>query len=488
VRDVVLTDITDLSPDLTDHPYGGAHPWNHSDKYAPGVALADLDGDGVLDLIQPRNDRSDPELRPLVIYRGLGDGRFEKAAMPPWDPAWNATAVVAFDYDGDGAIDLFIGIDGADSRLFRNAGNFEFQDVTENAGLVGIADRVYAAAAGDVTGNGFPDLYLAQFAADLPDHGAGLADNLLLENLGDGTFAPPRDDLRCEGSATLGVALVDLDGDGDIDIYVANDFFPDCLYENVGDGQFREISAEAGTRDGAYNGMGVGVGDLLGRGRLDLLITDTQEPDASPGHAVYLQREEPLRFESAAAALGLDGLSVLPVGEDWTVGWGAGIVDLSGDGRNEVHIATHIQREELLFVREGDRFVPDLDAMAVLGSFDARGSAYGDLTGDGAIDLVIARRGAPLQVVRNDSGGRYLVVEIEPAYRALGSVVVATIDGERHVRPIQSGSSYMSSSPPVAHFGLCNAERVERVEVRTPDGGHAVAENVAPGILRLELR
>ena len=486
-RDLVFTDITSDSPDLAHHPYGGSPPWDHSDKYAPGVALVDLNGNGILDLVQPRNDRHDPSLRPLVIYRGLGDGRFEQAALPPWDRSWNATAVVAFDYDGDGDLDLFVGIDGADGRLFRNEGDFEFTDVTTEAGLSNVATRVHAAAAGDITGNGYPDLYLAQFAAYLPDHGAGQADNILVENLGDGTFGSPRDDAACDGRSTLGVALVDLDGDGNIDIYVANDFFADCLYENLGGGVLREIGEEAGIRDGAFNGMGVGVGDLNGNGRLDLLITDTQEPDASPGHAVYMQTREPLRFASRAQELGLDGLSVLPPGEHWMVGWGVGIEDFSGDGNTEVHIATHGEREELMFARDGDGFAPVDSAMAVLGSQDARGTAYGDITGDGAADIVIARRGDSLQVIRNDSGGRYLTVAVEPPHRSLGSVVAAEIDGVRHVRPIQAGSSYMSSSPSTVRFGLCDAEQVDRVEVIAADGGRAIAEAVGPGHLRLEL-
>ncbi|HET6613067.1 MAG TPA: CRTAC1 family protein [Kofleriaceae bacterium] len=480
---LAFTDISDMSPDLAAHAYGGSPGWDHSDKYAPGLALADFDGDGVLDLAQPRNDRDEPEKRPLVLYRGLGDGRFEVAATPAWEDTWNATGVVAFDYDADSDLDLLVATDRAGVILYRNDGGFKLTNVTEAAGLTGVGQRVYTVAAGDLTGDGLADLYLGQWMADLEDHGEGQAVNIVLENLGDGRFTRSAADLGCYGYSTLGQVLADLDADGDLDVYVANDFFPDCLYENLGDSQFREIGEAAGIGDGAMHAMGAAVGDLNGDGRLDLLITDTQEPDTSPGNAAYIQTEDPLSFASRAKELGVDGLSA--VSTSWFVGWGVGIEDFDGDGRNEVHIATHGGITELFFHWQDGEYVPAQEAMAVAGDSDARGAAYGDIDGDGDLDVVVGRRGAGIQILRNDAGGRTVTVAIDPVSLAPGASVVIEANGRRQVHVIQAGSSFMSSGPPTATFGLCGAERASRIEVTLTTGDHMTATDVGPGLITL---
>jgi len=480
---LALTDISDRSPDLAASPFGGQPGWDQTDKYAPGVALVDLDGDGVLDLVQPRNDRADPALRVLRMYRGLGDGGFADVTPVAWDPARNATAVLALDFDGDDDLDLFVGVDGGPSVLYRNDGDWSFTDVAAAVGADAPGARVLAAAAADVDGDGDLDLYLGTWNASAFEHGDGSAPNLLLRNDG-GVFTDVTDaaGVACNGWSTLGLAFADLDGDGDADLMVANDFFPACLYRNDGGGRFTEIAGDAGVRDGAFNGMGVAVGDLDGDGALDLMVTDDEVADGSRGNAVYLGAGD-LTFTSAAIALGLDGLQTL--GADWLVCWGVGVVDLDLDGDLDVHVTTHGQRGELVWQQDAPgHFAPAWDLMHELADVDGRGTAYGDVDGDGDLDLVVARRGAGLQVLRNDTaGGAALTVAPRPLAAAPGARITVTVAGRDQVGVVQAGSSYLSTSPPELTFGLGSAAAADRVEVRFADGTVRTVAGAAPGRL-----
>ena len=479
---LVLVDISAVSSDLAAAPFGGSPGWDASDKYTPGVALADLDGDGVLDLVQPRNDRDQPALRGLRIYRGLGDGRFEDVTQVSWDETRNATAAVAFDHDGDDDLDVFVGVDGGPSVLLRNDGDFAFVDVAVEAGVAAVGDRVFTAAAGDVDGDGDADLYLGNWNASAPEHGDGTAPNRLLRNDG-GVFTDVTAEaaVDCHGRATLGLAMADFDADGALDIYVANDFFDACLYWGRGDGTFVEDAQAAGVASGAFHGMGVATGDIDGDLDLDLYVTDDEVVDDSWGNALYLNDGAGQRtFASKARAMGLDALSTLAV--NWLVCWGVGLVDLDQDGDLDVHVATHGQRDELLWRNHDGAFTAERGLMRALGDADARGSAYGDIDGDGDLDVVIGRRGAGLQVLRNDTaGGAWLVVAPRPLAAAPGAVVTVSAGGRTQVSVVQAGASYLSAGPPVAHFGLGEAALVERVEVRFPDGTTREIRELAAG-------
>ncbi len=465
-----FADISQLSPDLAANPFGGEAGWDHVDKYGPGLGLADLDGDGHLDLVQVRSERNAPALRTPVVYRGLGDGRFEEATRPEWRDADNGTFALLFDYDGDEDLDLLIGIAGANVRLYRNDGAFAFVDATVEAGLEGIADYAYAAAAGDVDSDGVLDLYLGQWQADLPEHGAGMAPNRLLLGTGTG-FALASAEVACEGRSTLG-----------LDIYVANDFFEDCLYENLGDGEWRDVAQAAGVATDAMHAMGVAFGDLNGDAHLDVLVTDTEQTDTSRGNAAFVSSPTELSFESSALSLGLDGISTLQA--DWLVCWGVGIQDFDLDGYPDIHLATHIERDEIYLHNQAWEFAPAWNLINGIEGVDARGTAYGDIDGDGDLDIVQGLRGAGIQVLRNTAAesSQFLRVEITPPAQAIGASVWVVSEGKTQIQVIQAGSGYMSSGPPTATFGLCGASSAQRVEIRFADGSRQVAEDVAAGV------
>ncbi len=476
-------DISALSPDLLSNPFGGEAGWDHVDKYGPGLGLADLDGDGHLDLVQVRSERNTPELRSPVVYRGLGDGRFEEASRPSWRDEDNGTFALLFDFDGDEDLDLLIGIAGANLRMYRNEGALVFVDVTAAVGLQGVADHAYAAAAGDVDGDGVLDLYLGQWRADLPDHGPGMAPNLLLMGTGSG-FVMAAGDVGCDGRSTLGIGMADVDEDGDLDIYVANDFFEDCLYENLGDGEWRDVAQASGVATDAMHAMGVAFGDLNGDARLDILVTDTEQTDTSRGNAAFLSSGDGLMFESAALSLGLDGISTLQA--DWLVCWGVGILDFDLDGYPDVHFATHIERDEIFLHNQAWDFAPAWNLINGIAGTDARGTSYGDIDGDGDLDIVQGLRGDSIQVLRNTAApAEFLRVEITPLAKAVGATVRVDSGGQTQIQIVQAGSSYMSSGPPTLTFGLCGEKSVEQVAIRFADGTSEIAQNVPAGVFSL---
>jgi hypothetical protein len=476
--ELTFVDITASSPDLVAHPHGSGTGWGGVDMYSPGIALVDLDGDGELDLVQPRNHRSDPTQRDMTLFRGLGDGTFEHAVDLPWSSSWNPVGVVAFDYDGDDDLDVFVAADGGSSRLFRNAGAWQWEDATVEAGVGLGAMRAYTAAAADVDGDEDLDLYVGAWNEGTDFEGS--APNVLLINQGDGTFVDgtAAAGVDCNGWSTLGQAFADLDADGDQDLYVANDFFPDCLYENQGDGTFVDVAGSAGIGFAAKHGMGVAIGDMDGDGWLDIFVTDDGGEDDTLGNAVYFNRGDgTLSYTERALELGLDGIASSSL--MWNVCWGVGLVDLDLDTDLDVHVATHNDRPELWWQRDDQGAYHQDIALQEPGS-DARGSAYGDLDRDGDIDVVLGRRNDPIGVLRNDTvGGNSVTVVPRPLAAAVGAQVQVTMGEVRQTVIVAAGSGYLSTNPYEAVVGLGDATVADHVEVRFADGTVRTFDDVA---------
>ncbi len=297
----------------------------------------------------------------------------------------------------------------------------------------------------------------------------------------------------------LGAVLTDLDGDRDLDLYVANDTTPNQLYENVpaDDGvgfRFVEIGADVGVDDTGA-GMGVASGDGNGDGRPDLVVTNQLEER----HGAWWNVSDgaTIEFEDARPAMGFADLGAGSTG--WGVVWAD--VDLDTDldlffAHGAIPVRDLVDDREsalLLENHSADGRVGEFsDASSTVdlnasGPFLARGAAAADYDNDGDVDLALGTIGGDLVLLRNvGAGGNWLLVAT-PTPSPGTRVAVTLADGTEMVREIHAGSSYLSSEDPRAHFGLGTADRAASVVVDWPDGSSSRYDDVAANqILQVE--
>jgi hypothetical protein len=478
-----------------------------------GLALVDYDGDGDLDLYLVDGWRLEgaegafrvAERGRSRLYRNAGDGTFEdvtERAGVGFD-GWG-TGVAAGDYDGDGWIDLLVTSFGPDV-LYRNRGDGSFATVP---GAPSIDGWSTGAAFFDADSDGDLDLFLAAYIdctleqvlgarRDLQWQGIpvmrgpfgleGLA-NRYFENLGGGRF---REATAAAGLTdvglfySFGVAALDLEGDRDLDLYVANDSNPNYLYQNDGAGHFREVGLWSGAaldRGGAAQaGMGVAAGDVDGDGRPELVVTNFERDATTLYHNLG-----DLLFEDVSAAAGVAGPTYEPLS------WGTTLSDLDLDGDLDLFIAnghiypqadqaterkTSYRQRNLLLAGEGDRFVDVTESsgsgLQVIES--SRGVAVGDVDGDGDLDLAVSNVDAPPTLLRNDTPPRGAWLLVDAPGALLAEVAVG---GRRWVRQRVIGGSYLSVGDERLHFGLGAAPRIDRLQVVWPGGRRTVFQDL----------
>ncbi len=507
-----LVDGTEAAGIRFEHRHGGTGRRYMPETMGSGVAWLDYDGDGLVDLYlvngapTPGYEGPPPE---DALYRNLGDGTFADvvARARAENPGYGMGATVG-DVDNDGDEDLLLTNLG-DDLLLRNNGDGTFSDATAEAG---VGDPSWSTSAGfaDIEGDGDLDLYVANYVdftyqshkvcGDVrmgfeaychPDVYGGVPDSLFV-NQGGGRFAAAGAERLSKEAAAwkadgkgLGVTFLDVEGDGDEDIFVANDSTANFLWINRGDGVFEDEAVASGVafdEDGATTAaMGVGVGDLDRDGDEDLFVTnldyETNTLYANQGEGFFVGKT----FEA-----GLGPPSWL------LVGFGTEFLDLDDDGRLDLVVANghvidnvHLRREEvtyaqpsLVFRSEGEmrlRDVSELAGEAVTRPKVGRGLAAADFDLDGDLDLAVTQNNAPAVLLRNEQRdeGRWLEVRLigtRSNRDGYGARVSVEAGGRRWVREHRSASSYLSRSEPVLHFGLGQVEGVERVEVTWPSG------------------
>jgi enediyne biosynthesis protein E4 len=421
----------------------------------PGQAWADVDGDGWLDLFTVGGMASSQ------LWHNQGDGTFELSPLlGAYADVLDTIGATFVDYDNDGDPDLYL-LRYGPNLLLRNDGPLGFTDVAEAAGVARDA-RPASAAWGDYDGDSWLDLYVADGGAD-PD--------TLYHNEGDGTFTEATHLLPGAGLfATYGVTFSDFDGDGDPDLYVANDKkVGNQMWRNDGPGCggwcFADVSAAWGA-DTQADSMGVAMGDYDNDLDLDLSVTDNHR------HNVIRNM-----LETGAPSF-VDVSNEVGVIFD-AYGWGTIFFDYDNDGWLDLYVADANLgpgESSRLFRNELATFVDVTPGCGCAEPGWSHGVTHADYDHDGALDLAVGQRGLRhlLYRNRNISGNHWLTVELRgggPVNRdAVGTRVwVATTSHRVLMREVELGSSVASQNSLRLHFGL-GGDEVAAIQIRWPDG------------------
>jgi hypothetical protein len=483
-----------------------------------GVGLIDYDGDGRLDLYFVNGNQIGPEASPRIVnrlYRNNGDWTFtdvtDRAGV---GHAGYGQGCSVGDYDKDGDSDLFVSNFGTDI-LYRNNGDGTFEDVTRQAGLAGHGWGQSCSFL-DYDRDGQLDLYVQNYLTFDPtkvveafvyvgrqkllDYPSPLgfpgAADRLYRNRGDGTFQDVTKEaglLRANGKG-MGVACADLNDDGHVDIFVANDTMENYLFLNRGDGTFQEAGLVAGV---AYNrfgvpeaSMGVDVGDYDRDGRLDLIVPCYR-------HQFFtLLRNMGGRFEDYSLASGLAQATSRATGfngnfldcdndGDLDLFFTAGAVRMLESATPDASYQERYGMPDLLIANDGQGHFADVTADAGPYFREARigrGSATGDLDNDGDLDLVICNLADRAVILRNEtSGGHWITLQLIAAdgrHQPIGTGVWIEAGGQRQRSSIHGGVTYLSQSDRRVHFGLGGASTIERLEIEWPDGQRQLLRRV----------
>jgi hypothetical protein len=507
----------------------GAFRWSVSPDPAAmlgaGICWLDYDDDGWLDLFAV-NSYAEQEVARWKTSGGLPrsalfrnvKGKFvdvsgETGAGLPL----RGNGCVAADLDRDGDTDLYVTTARSQALLWNQDGHFE--EGARAAGVDAYGWRT-GAAVGDVNRDGWPDLFVAGYAdvnsenpsgtAGFPSNHFGVRDLLFLSNgrqHGAVTFREVGDLVGLEVARFeygLGALFTDLEGDGDVDLYLANDTNPDRLYENVAwpggaaadplrlGFRFEERAGPAGVGDPGA-GMGVAAGDYDGDGRSDLFVTNGR----AQSHGIF--RSNPPDENDPSYT---DVRTEIGVPLTGSVGWGVSWADLDLDTDLDLFVANgdvpvtdlSADAEPLELLLNGDTqgkptFEDGGSAAGLddVGPLLARGSAVADYDNDGDLDVAVAQIGGPLVLLRNDVAGKHwLEVDLDGFHP--GALVTAVLPrGMKLRREVHAGSSYLSSEDPRLHFGLGNVRRLTELVVRWPGGKETRLKNVdADRLLHVE--
>src|SRR5215813_7868086 len=471
-----------------------------------GVALLDYDNDGYLDIYFVNSLTTDlvklNQKTKSALYHTNGDGTFtdvtDKAGLG--DIGWGM-GVATGDYDNDGFEDIYVTCLGS-NHLLRNNGNGTFTDVTAKAG-VNDPRWTTGAAFLDYDNDGKLDLFVSNYVDfdinNLPEFGKGRscqfkgiavqcgprglrgAGDSLFHNNGDGTFTDVTKKAGVsdpDGYYGMGVICSDFDGDGLVDIFVANDSTPNFLYHNNGDGTFKDVGFQSGTavnENGSEQGsMGVTLGDYDNDGKLDLFITNFDDDYNTLYHNNGRGVFTDLSYAAKVAAVSLP-----------YVGWGTKFFDYDNDGWVDLlvvnghvypQLPTYKQRN-LVHHNNGDGTFTEVGAE--LGAPFAekrvgRGVAFGDIDNDGDVDFIINNLDGPPQLLRNDGGTNNSVliktIGVKSNRDGIGARINVVAGDLKQVQEVYSGASYISQNDLRLHFGLENRTKIDLIEVRWPSG------------------
>jgi hypothetical protein len=490
-----------------------------------GVAVFDYDNDGRLDIFftngaliaDPMPDGTMPDKSDKKFWNRLyhqnADGTFtdvtERAGLTGMPQGYYSMGVAVGDYDNDGFEDLYVTGYGG-NILYHNNGNGTFTDVTEKAG---VRAGGWSASAGffDYDNDGKLDLFVTRYinwsfktnrycgerrpglrAYCHPENYDGLT-NILYHNNGDGTFTDVSEKAAIANphGKGLGVSFADYDGDGFIDIFVANDSVQCFLYHNNGNGTFTETGLLAGVgynEDGkTFAGMGIDFSDYDNDGRPDIVVTD-------------LSNERYMLFHNNGDGTFRDVTNLSGMGSATLAfsGWSTHLFDYDNDGWKDLFVAqSHVMdtiektspnlrylEPPLLLRNLSGHFARVLAGEVFQRDWAGRGAAFGDIDNDGDIDIVVSNLGQQAYVARNDGGNRNNWIGIETVGTksnrdGIGArIKVVSPSGLTQYFTVNPAVGYLSASDKRVVAGLGNDSSVKLIEIRWPSGVVQKFENI----------
>jgi hypothetical protein len=480
---------------------------DHIAGMGAGLCWIDYDNDGWLDLYlvnsYAEQERSYWEAQGgfprNALYRNEHGVFRDVSEESGTDLQMRGNGCVAADFNGDGWIDLYVTADGANALLW-NRGDGTFDEGAKQSGVAAI-EWNSAAVVGDLNGDGLVDLFVGGYinldnrvpnpTGAFPQDYYGIPDRLYInEGLDVSGRSIFREVTREAGlfrdERALGAILSDLDNDGDLDLYIANDGQANRLYENEpmpddpeGIG-FRFVDTHETAKVGdTGSGMGIAEGDFNGDGQFDLLVTNW-ERELNALYRNQTIEQGYLNFEYDTFHIGMMGL-----GNNLT-GWGTAMADFDQDGDDDLLTVngripvTNLATDAELVRFYGNRSVEGFPTeyrewteqvgLEALGTLNARGAAVADYDNDGDLDIAINTIGSNPVLLSNEfAPGNWLQIALD--IFASGAVVTITLpDGRQLRREVHAGGSYLASEDPRLHFGLGEATMASDVTVRWLDG------------------
>ena len=474
-----------------------------------GVALFDYDNDGYTDIYFVNSLTmgllKSPTKPQSELYHNNGNGTFTNVTAKSGlgDVGWGM-GVCAGDYNNDGWDDLYVTCLGPD-HLFKNNGNGTFTDVTKTAG---VSDPRWSTGAAfvDYDNDGYLDLFVSNYVDfdinNLPSNerpclyrgievqcgprGLRGAGDTLYHNNGNGTFS----DVSVKAGVSdpngyygLGVVCSDFDGDGWVDIFVANDATPNFLYHNNGNGTFKDIGFISGTavnENGSEQAcMGVTVGDYDHDGKFDIFATN-------------FSQEYNVLYRSTGANMFTDVSHMAGFVNQPYVSWGTKFFDYDNDGWLDLFVANgHVypqvdkanldagyrQRKSLHKNNRNGTFseVAAQSGDPLMEKRVSRGVAFGDVDNDGDVDIIINDLDGAPSLLRNDGGNANNSVLIKTIgdksnRDGIGARVKIMSGDLTQIDEVRSGASYISHNDLRLHFGLEKRTKIDLIEIRWPSG------------------
>ena len=423
----------------------------NNEGHNTGVAVGDYDQDGWQDVyVSVRNGAN-------RLYRNLGDGTFSNVAPAlGLDYAGDTRVSSWADINNDGHLDLYLGNNLEEDKLFENNGDGTFSDITQAAGISNL-EKPHSTLFADINMDGLLDIYVANFQSE----------NKLYLNSGLSVFV----DYTTQSGAldmlnNMGAVFFDYDEDGDPDLYLTHDGQPSILYQNDGSGHFTDVSAGSGLNLDGY-GMGVDIGDINRDGHMDVYVTNLFE------NYLFLNNGNGT-FTEIGAAAGVD---------DYGMGWGINFFDFDNDGWVDIHIANDSYFSDynnVVYRNNGDlTFDKVLTDNPIASDKAAYGSACFDMDRNGLLEVFIANYGTGSvnqnQLFRNDSDPLHFIafnlVGTASNSLAIGAKIsIIDEQGKKHYDEVTAGSGFASQNSMMHHFGLGPAENIHELKIEWPSG------------------